>query len=80
MCWVAPIDDGCYMLVCTTVVLNVAQRLVLSIAYHGYIHRIRMPREEIAFTSWPKIQFQSQIFRYSCIKITTTQTQISRQN
>ena len=19
MCWVAPIDDGCYMLVCTTI-------------------------------------------------------------
>ena len=27
-------------------------------------HGLRMPREEIAFTAWPKIQSQSQIFRY----------------
>ena len=27
-------------------------------------HGLRTPREEIAFTAWPKIQSQSQIFRY----------------
>ena len=30
---------------------------------HG-THGLRMPREEIAFTARPKIQSQSQIFRY----------------
>ena len=28
------------------------------------MHGLRTPREEIAFTAWPKIQSQSQIFRY----------------
>ena len=27
-------------------------------------HGLRTPREEIVFTAWPKIQSQSQIFRY----------------
>ena len=31
---------------------------------HRYIHGLRTPREEIAFTARPKIQSQSQIFRY----------------
>ena len=30
----------------------------------GRFHRLRTPREEIAFTARPKIQSQSQIFRY----------------
>ena len=29
----------------------------------GFNHGLRMPREEIAFTAWPKYQSQSQIFR-----------------
>ena len=28
------------------------------------LHGLRTPREDIAFTVWPKIQSQSQIFRY----------------
>ena len=32
---------------------------------YGNTHGLRTPREEIAFTAWPKIQSQSQIFRYS---------------
>ena len=32
--------------------------------YNTHIHGLRTPREEIAFTAWPKIQSQSQIFRY----------------
>ena len=31
---------------------------------HGLMHGLRKPREEKAFTAWPKIQSQSQIFRY----------------
>ena len=31
---------------------------------HACKHRLRTPREEIAFTTRPKIQSQSQIFRY----------------
>ena len=31
---------------------------------HGSSHGLRTPREEIAFTARPKIQSQSQIFRY----------------
>ena len=31
---------------------------------NGLNHGLRTPREEIAFTSRPKIQSQSQIFRY----------------
>ena len=30
MCWVAPIDDGCYMLVCTTVVSSDLERSASS--------------------------------------------------
>ena len=30
----------------------------------GWIHGLQTPREEIAFTAWPKIQSQTQIFRY----------------
>ena len=29
------------------------------------VHGLRTPRDEIVFTAWPKIQSQSQIFRYS---------------
>ena len=36
---------------------------VLFSLYHQS-HGLRTPREEIAFTEWPKIQSQSQIFRY----------------
>ena len=32
--------------------------------YHDWWHGLRTPREEIAFTARPKIQSQSQIFRY----------------
>ena len=32
--------------------------------YYVYIHGLRTPRVEIAFTARPKIQSQSQIFRY----------------
>ena len=32
---------------------------------NGQIHELRTPREEIAFTAWPKIQSKSQIFKYS---------------
>ena len=32
---------------------------------NGILHGLRTPREEIAFTARPKIQFQSQIFMYS---------------
>ena len=31
---------------------------------HDLDHGLRTPREEVAFTSRPKIQSQSQIFRY----------------
>ena len=31
---------------------------------HLKMHILRTPREEIAFTAWPKIHFHSQIFRY----------------
>ena len=31
---------------------------------HSFNHGLRTPREEIAFTARPKIQSQSQIFRY----------------
>ena len=31
---------------------------------HTYVHGLRTPREEIAFTARPKIKSQSQIFRY----------------
>ena len=37
---------------------NQAQKI--NDAYHG----LRTPGEEIAFTAWPKIKSQSQIFRY----------------
>ena len=33
-------------------------------AHVGYDHRLRTPGEEIAFTARPKINSQSQIFRY----------------
>ena len=37
-----------------------------SLLYHNTLsHRLRTPREEIAFTAPPKIQSQSQIFRFS---------------
>ena len=32
--------------------------------YYADTHGLRTPREEIAFTARPKIQFQSQIFRF----------------
>ena len=32
---------------------------------NGQTHELRTPREEIAFTAWPKIQSKSQIFKYS---------------
>ena len=35
--------------------------------FSGWTHGLRTPREEIAFTARPKIQFQSQIFRYGRI-------------
>ena len=31
---------------------------------NGGEHGLRTPREEIAVTAWPKIQYQSQIFSY----------------
>ena len=31
---------------------------------HSAVHGLRTPREDIAFTARPKIQSQSQIFRY----------------
>ena len=36
-----------------------SQQLILP-----YVHGLRTPREEIAFTAWPKIHSHSQIFRY----------------
>ena len=35
-----------------------------NLQYNTLDHGLRMPREEIAFTERPKIQSQSQIFRY----------------
>ena len=35
-----------------------------SMWFDHYIHGLRRPRDKIAFTAWPKIQSQSQIFRY----------------
>ena len=37
---------------------------VLQINFHIVYHGLRTPREEIAFTARPKIQSQSQFFRY----------------
>ena len=31
---------------------------------HVWMHGLRTPREEIAFTEWPKIHSHSQIFKY----------------
>ena len=36
----------------------------LGNSVHTFVHGLRTPREEIAFTARPKIQSQSQIFRY----------------
>ena len=41
------------------------RRALVLFNLHGHEHKLRTPREEIAFTAWLKIQSQSQIFRYS---------------
>ena len=35
-----------------------------NVRAHGRLHGLRRPREELVFTTQPKIQSQSQIFRY----------------
>ena len=44
-------------------------RFCHSLVSDRQIHGLRTPGEEIAFTAQPKIQSQSQIFRYSQVKI-----------
>ena len=38
--------------------------ILVEAIWHTRVHGLRTPREEKAFTARPKIQFQSQIFRY----------------
>ena len=51
------------------VYLTTLQLLIFTLAQtisnsNSNIHGLRTPGEEIAFTAWPKIKSQSQIFRY----------------
>ena len=41
-----------------------SRRVVNLRVRHTYNHGLRTPREEKAFTAWPKIHSHSQIFRY----------------
>ena len=41
---------------------------LICLSYNWFVHGLRTPSEEIAFTVWPKIKSQSQIYRYGrCI-------------
>ena len=43
--------------------VEVCTILCLSILLNCFWHGLRTPREEIAFTAWPKIHCHSQIFK-----------------
>ena len=49
---------------CFSFWVNSTQSLTKKNNLHPTTHGLRTPREEIAFTARPKIQSQSQIFRY----------------
>ena len=57
-----------YLLTCVVYLIEVLEIMAQMLQYITFFkpesHGLRTPREEIAFTARPKIQSQSQIFRY----------------